>query len=98
VAKIWTVLITASGFIPVNVGGIDQPIRIEVFGDLREFGKLGKLVSAPGCEHLKKVNRIRPAFASPNRGGCLWFGDLPLGTGHECLHRRCKRRGINRFG
>jgi hypothetical protein len=29
----------------VNVGGIDQPIRIEVFGDLRVFGKLGKLVS-----------------------------------------------------
>jgi 8-hydroxy-5-deazaflavin:NADPH oxidoreductase len=39
-------LITASGFVPVSVGGIDQAIRIEVGGDLHEFGKLGKLVSA----------------------------------------------------
>jgi hypothetical protein len=36
-------LVTASGFSPVRVGGIDQPIRIEVGGDLHEFGKLGKL-------------------------------------------------------
>jgi hypothetical protein len=40
VAKTWRVLINASGFIPVSVGDIDQPFRIEVFGDLREFGKL----------------------------------------------------------
>ena len=39
-------LITASGFSPVSVGGIDKSIRIEVGGDLHEFGKLGKLVSA----------------------------------------------------
>lgn len=39
-------LITASGFAPVSVGGVDRSIRIEVFGDLHEFGKLGKLVSA----------------------------------------------------
>ncbi len=39
-------LITASGFAPFNVGGIDQSIRIEVGGDLHEFGKLGKLVSS----------------------------------------------------
>jgi len=39
-------LIRASGFAPVRVGGIDQSIRIEVFGDLHEFGKLGKLVTA----------------------------------------------------
>jgi 8-hydroxy-5-deazaflavin:NADPH oxidoreductase len=39
-------LITASGFSPVPVGGIDQSIRIEVGGDLHEFGALGKLVSA----------------------------------------------------
>ena len=39
-------LITASGFAPVRVGGIKDSIRIEVFGDLHEFGKLGKLVSA----------------------------------------------------
>ena len=41
-------LITASGFSPVRVGGLDQSIRIEVGGDLHEFGKLGKLVSAQG--------------------------------------------------
>jgi predicted dinucleotide-binding enzyme len=39
-------LIKASGFDPVRVGGIDQSIRIEAFGDLNEFGKLGKLVTA----------------------------------------------------
>ena len=45
-------LIEASGFSPVSVGGIDQSIRIEVFGDLHEFGKLGKLVSAKEAEPL----------------------------------------------
>jgi predicted dinucleotide-binding enzyme len=39
-------LIKASGFAPVRVGGVVQSIRIEVFGDLHEFGKLGKLVTA----------------------------------------------------
>lgn len=39
-------LIKASGFAPVHIGGIDKSIRIEVFGDLHEFGKLGKLVTA----------------------------------------------------
>ena len=43
-------LILASGFSPVNIGGIDQSIRIEVGGDLHEFGKLGKLVSASEAE------------------------------------------------
>lgn len=38
-------LITASGFEPFHVGGIDQSIRIEVFGDLHEFGALGKTVT-----------------------------------------------------
>lgn len=35
-------LIRDNGFEPVPVGGIDQSIRIEVFGDLHEFGALGK--------------------------------------------------------
>jgi predicted dinucleotide-binding enzyme len=43
-------LIAASGFAPVTVGGIDKSIRIEVFGDLHEFGKLGKLVSIKEAE------------------------------------------------
>ena len=37
-------LISNSGFAPVHVGGINQSIRIEVFGDLHEFGALGKTV------------------------------------------------------
>ena len=45
-------LITASGFAPVSVGGIDKSIRIEVGGDLHEMGKLGKLVSAKEAESL----------------------------------------------
>jgi predicted dinucleotide-binding enzyme len=38
-------LIGDSGFEPVRVGGIDQSIRIEVFGDLHELGALGKPVN-----------------------------------------------------
>jgi 8-hydroxy-5-deazaflavin:NADPH oxidoreductase len=38
-------LITRSGFAAVDVGGIEQSIRIEAFGDLSEYGKLGRLVS-----------------------------------------------------
>lgn len=38
-------LISSSGFMPFHVGGIDQSIRIEVFGDLHEFGRLGKTVT-----------------------------------------------------
>lgn len=38
-------LIHDIGFEPVLVGGIDQSIRIEVFGDLHEFGALGKPVT-----------------------------------------------------
>jgi 8-hydroxy-5-deazaflavin:NADPH oxidoreductase len=44
-------LIQDSGFAPVRVGGIDQSIRIEVFGELHEFGALGKTVTR---EELKQ--------------------------------------------
>lgn len=38
-------LIKDSGFEPIRVGSIDQSIRIEVFGELHEFGALGKTVT-----------------------------------------------------
>ncbi len=38
-------LIQDSGFEPVRVGAISRSIRIEVFGDLHEFGALGKTVT-----------------------------------------------------
>ena len=38
-------LIRDNGFAPVRVGGLDQSIRIEVFGDLHEFGALGKTIT-----------------------------------------------------
>ena len=38
-------LIHDAGFEPFRVGGIDQSGRIEVFGDLHEFGALGKTVT-----------------------------------------------------
>ncbi|MCE7862537.1 MAG: NADP oxidoreductase coenzyme F420-dependent [Bacteroidetes bacterium CHB5] len=38
-------LIKDSGFEPVRVGALDQSIRIEVFGELHEFGALGKTVT-----------------------------------------------------
>jgi predicted dinucleotide-binding enzyme len=40
-------LIKDSGFTGLKVGGIDQSIRIEVFGDLHEFGALGNVVNLP---------------------------------------------------
>ncbi|MFE3189840.1 catalase [Nocardia sp. NPDC059240] len=43
-------LITAAGFDPVRVGGIESAIRIEVFGDLHEFGGLGHPVDRAEAE------------------------------------------------
>jgi hypothetical protein len=40
-------LIRADGYEPVSVGGLDQSIRIEMFGDLHEFGALGRVVTKP---------------------------------------------------
>lgn len=45
-------VISNSGFEPYHVGGIDQSIRIEVFGDLHEFGRLGKTVT---LEEAKRI-------------------------------------------
>jgi 8-hydroxy-5-deazaflavin:NADPH oxidoreductase len=49
-------LICDNGFEPVRIGGIDQSIRIEVFGDMHEFGALGKPVT---LAELKKA--VEPA-------------------------------------
>ena len=38
-------LIRTAGYDPVPVGGLDQSIRIEMFGDLHEFGGLGRVVT-----------------------------------------------------
>jgi predicted dinucleotide-binding enzyme len=38
-------LIRDNGFEPVRIGGLNQSIRMEVFGDLHEFGALGKTVT-----------------------------------------------------
>ena len=46
-------LIRASGFDPVRVGGLDQSIRIEMFGDLHEYGGLGRVVTR--SEALKAI-------------------------------------------
>ena len=45
-ARVVAGLIEKSGFSPVLVGGLQECIRLEVGGDLHEFGKLGRLVSA----------------------------------------------------
>jgi hypothetical protein len=40
-------LISASGFDPMRAGGVGSAIRIEMYGDLHEFGGLnGKLLDA----------------------------------------------------
>ena len=46
-------LIRASGYEPVRVGGLDQSIRIEMFGDLHEVGGLGRVVTK--IEALKAI-------------------------------------------
>jgi predicted dinucleotide-binding enzyme len=46
-------LIRAAGFDPVLVGGLDQSIRIEMFGDLHEYGALGRPVTK--TEALKAI-------------------------------------------
>ena len=46
-------LIRVGGFEPVRVGGLDQAIRIEMFGDLHEFGALGRVVTE--SEALKAI-------------------------------------------
>jgi 8-hydroxy-5-deazaflavin:NADPH oxidoreductase len=46
-------LIRAGGYEPVPVGGLDQSIRIEMLGDLHEFGALGRVVTKP--EALKAI-------------------------------------------
>lgn len=45
-------LIHNNGFDAIKVGGLDQSIRIEVFGDLHEFGKLGKTVTLKEVKNL----------------------------------------------
>ena len=57
-------LIEAAGFEPMSVGGIDQSIRIEVFGDLHEFGALGKVVSGRQARALLE-DRESKAGAGP---------------------------------
>jgi 8-hydroxy-5-deazaflavin:NADPH oxidoreductase len=46
-------LIRTAGFDPVRVGGLDQSIRIEMLGDLHEFGALGRVVTR--TEALKAI-------------------------------------------
>ena len=46
-------LIRVGGFEPVRVGGLDQAIRIEMFGDLHEYGALGRVVTE--SEALKAI-------------------------------------------
>lgn len=48
-------LIRDNGFEPVRIGGLDKSIRIEVFGDLHEFGALGKPVT---LNNVKKVAEL----------------------------------------
>jgi 8-hydroxy-5-deazaflavin:NADPH oxidoreductase len=46
-------LIRTSGYEPVRMGGLDQSIRIEMFGDLHEYGALGRPVTR--SEALKAI-------------------------------------------
>lgn len=54
--KIIEELINDNGFDAVRIGGLNQSLRIEVFGDLHEFGALGKTITLP--EAMSKLNEI----------------------------------------
>jgi len=45
-------LIRDNGFEPLRVGSLNQSIRIEVFGDLHEFGALGKTVTLSEAQQV----------------------------------------------
>ena len=47
-------LIKDTGFEPVRVGGLNQSIRLEVFGDLNEAGAVGKPVTLEEARQLVK--------------------------------------------
>jgi predicted dinucleotide-binding enzyme len=51
-------LIRDNGFEPVRVGSIDQSIRIEVFGDLHEFGALGKTVTRNEVKQAEEISLL----------------------------------------
>lgn len=51
-------LIRDSGFAPLRIGGLDQSIRIEVFGDLHEFGALGKTVTLADAKKTDLKNVV----------------------------------------
>ena len=52
-------LIRDSGFEPLRVGKLNQSIRIEVFGDLHEFGALGKTVILAEASHaIQSVHEV----------------------------------------
>jgi 8-hydroxy-5-deazaflavin:NADPH oxidoreductase len=46
-------LIRTGGYEPVRVGGLDQSRRIEMFGDLHEYGSMGRVVTK--SEALKAI-------------------------------------------
>lgn len=45
-------LIRDNGFAPFRIGGLEQSIRLEVFGDLHEFGALGKTVTLDEAKQI----------------------------------------------
>jgi 8-hydroxy-5-deazaflavin:NADPH oxidoreductase len=58
-------LISAAGFAPVKVGGVDQTIRIEVFGDLHQLGGLeGKLLAAREARAAVGASALSPTELS----------------------------------
>ena len=55
-------LIHDAGFEPFRVGGIDQSGRIEVFGDLHEFGALGKTVTLAEAKQKYKLQSVESSI------------------------------------
>ncbi|MBO9673099.1 MAG: NAD(P)-binding domain-containing protein [Sphingobacteriaceae bacterium] len=51
-------LITAAGFNPLHIGGINQSIHIEVFGELHQFGALGRTVTLEEAKQALKNSPV----------------------------------------
>ena len=61
-------LIRTGGYEPVRAGGLDQSIRIEMFGDLHEYGSLGRVVTK---SEALKGDLTFSASTPPPGGGVL---------------------------
>jgi len=79
-------LISLAGFAAVKVGGLDQAIRIEAFGDLHDLGGLGgRLLTTERLSAGQVSTTSLPLTRLPSMSACAWtissmWYTWPIGT------------------